>query len=501
VPRLSVLQEILVIKTFKAKIWDLLKEKEVSLALLYDREGRILWHKGRSLVGKTIAEGEGFCKSYIHQSLENGGGIHQEDVVVASTQDELSRSAQRLFVRSVVIQPIDKDFFLYIDSGTKKYFNELERELFKMLGELLGETIRNIKKSEQSVDGISGNSRLIQNIRKLVLNYSLEDDPVLLVGETGVGKSHIAELIHKYSGRTGKFVVVDVPTINENLFESEIFGHKRGSFTGAMADKKGLVAEAEEGTLFLDEISEVPVSFQAKLLRLIETRKYRVLGETVEREADVRIVAATNRNLAEAIDKKEFREDLYYRLNVLGIEIPPLRQRREDIEVIVKENQKYLKGKEVGEGFWQTVTRHDWPGNFRELFSVLKRAGIMADSPLTGKDIQAIIDEQRRDRQVKKGDERMEQVRRELDEGKNFWAVVWERFINRDLNRDEVREILEEAYGRCGSKLKNLAEMLHVEEADVKKFVAILHKYDIHPAHSSTGTRAYRSFRGIGSPR
>jgi len=347
---------------------------------------------------------------------------------------------------------------------------------------LLGETIQNIRASEVNIDGISGDSPQVHKLRKLVLNYSLEDDPVLLMGETGVGKTHIAELIHKYSGRSGKFVVVDVPTVNENLFESEIFGHKKGSFTGAVADKKGLVTEADGGTLFFDEISEVPVSFQAKLLRFIETKRYRVLGETVEKTADVRILAATNKNLPEAIEKGEFRQDLYYRLNILGIQIPPLRERRDDIKAIILENLVLLKGKEIGKGFWEIVSRYDWPGNFRELFSVLKRAGILCDGPIGGRDIETIIHEADERTQPSGESDKMLVLQGEIDGGKNFWDTVWQAFLDRDLNREEVKDFLKGHFGGCDSRLKKLAEKLNIEESDFKKFVAVLHKYKIHPA-------------------
>ncbi|MCP5047052.1 MAG: sigma-54-dependent Fis family transcriptional regulator, partial [bacterium] len=210
-------------------------------------------------------------------------------------------------------------------------------------------------------------------------------------GETGTGKSHIVQLIHHYSGRTGNFKIIHTPGIPENLFESEMFGHKKGAFTGADTEKKGLVEEAAGGTLFIDEITEISVSKQAKLLRFIESGKYTPLGGTKEHEVDVRVVAATNRNLKDTIVDKTFREDLYYRLNVFNIHLPPLRERKEDLRDLVMEKKEYLKGKKIGSGFWEAIYQHHWPGNVRELFSLLKRAGVHQRDVLTGKDIKGII--------------------------------------------------------------------------------------------------------------
>ncbi len=171
------------------------------------------------------------------------------------------------------------------------------------MGELLSDSIALIRNREDDVGGITGESDIAENIKDIVLKYSLEDNPILLLGETGVGKSHAAELIHKFSGRKGKFITAYLPAIQESLFESEMFGHKKGSFTGAIADKRGLIDEAKGGTIFLDEISEIPISFQTKLLRFIETKKYYRLGESVEQKTDVRIVAATNKELDNRLNK------------------------------------------------------------------------------------------------------------------------------------------------------------------------------------------------------
>ncbi|MCP4157831.1 MAG: sigma-54 factor interaction domain-containing protein, partial [bacterium] len=257
--------------------------------------------------GKSIRIGEEFCKSLILKSMESDNAIEQDNIYISLAGNGISESAERLRIKSVYIQPLEGDFFLYVDSGTQVNLNDGERNLLRMMSGFLTDAIRKIKKSEEGVGGITGQSDAIKKIRDLALKFSLEEDCVLILGETGVGKSHLAELLHIYSGRKGNFVVADVTTINENLFESVIFGHRRGSFTGALDDRLGLIDEADEGTLFFDEIAEVPVSFQAKLLRFIETKKYRVLGNPTELTANVRILAATNRDLKQLIREKLFR--------------------------------------------------------------------------------------------------------------------------------------------------------------------------------------------------
>jgi len=468
------------IESIKTKLWNLLKEKEVSLAMLYDKKGRILWHRGRKIKGKTIHEGEGFSKSSIEKTIHSGDPIEQEDVIITLSGDGLPLSARILYVKSLIILPVDPHIFLYIDSGIKESFSRSDCEVFKVMGQLLGEMIEQIKKDQTDIGGISGSSEAIQKIRDQVVKYSLEEEPVLLAGETGVGKNHVAELIHRFSGRKGPFAVVHTPSIPETLLESELFGHKKGAFTGAGENKKGMVQEAERGTLFFDEIAEIPSSFQAKLLQLIDTKKYRMLGDTKEMKADVRIVAASNRNLQEEIKQKRFRQDLYYRLNVLPIEIPPLRERKEDIQAIVKEYEKYLRGKKIGPGFWEKVFNHSWPGNVRELIHVLKRAGIQLDGPVIGKEIETIIKNFDTEEDVQPG-QFIDEVRQAVNAGKSFWDTAWKYFLNRDVSRREIRTLLEKYFIENHKNLKAMSRCLNIEEKDYPRFISVLHKYDIHP--------------------
>lgn len=463
------------IESIKNKLWEILKEKRISLSMIYDSSGEVLWYRGRRLRSKTIKDGQEFCKSYILQSMQNGKAVAQENVTINLSGDGLSESAERLKIKSIMILPMDRDFFLYVDSGTQFTLDHSEKELIRMLGSLLTEAIQKIRKNQEGSGGISGQSDAIKQVRNMALKFALEEDCILLLGETGVGKSHMAETIHNYSGRKGSFVVADTTTINESLFESVIFGHKKGSFTGAVDNRRGLVSEAEEGTLFLDEISEVPLSFQAKLLRFIETKKYRVLGDPVEKISDVRIVAATNRDLKQLINEKKFREDLYYRLNILVLTIPPLRDRKKDINVVVRENFRFLKGKDTGEGFWDAILDYHWPGNYRELFTVLKRAGILCDSPITGKDIADMIDKSEITPPDSTETNNIETAWNRLEAGKNFWETVKEPFLDRELNRGEVKTIITRALKKSDGSYINAMEYLNLDRSEYKKFMKFIH--------------------------
>lgn len=475
------------IEAIKTRLWGILKKKKISLAMIYSRDGEVLWHRGRRIRSRRIEEGEEFCKSYIIQSMQDGKAVDRENVYITLSGDGLSESAERLRIKSILILPVDPDFFLYVDSGTQMTLEEKERAMIRMLANLLTEAIQKIKRQSDSAAGISGQSDAIKRVRDMALKFSLEEDSVLILGETGVGKSRLAEFIHYSSGRSGSFIVCDTTTINENLFESVIFGHKKGSFTGACEDRRGLVDEADQGTLFLDEIAEVPITFQAKLLRFIETKKYRVLGDPVERTSDVRILAATNKDLKQLIVEKEFREDLFYRLNILVITIPPLRDRVEDIAVVVNENLKFLKGKETGTGFWEAINRYQWPGNYRELFAVLKRGGILCDSPISGNDIEALLDNSHIDGNINGNIDgniagnnstpagNVEPVWQKLENGEDFWEVVKEPFLARELNRGEVKAIIARALAKAEGSYVNAMEYLNLDRAQYKKFMKFIH--------------------------
>ncbi len=235
-------------------------------------------------------------------------------------------------------------------------------------------------------DSIIGSSKSLHDAISLAQKAAPTDATVLLLGETGTGKEVFAQAIHNSSSRAGKpFMALNCSSFSKELLESEIFGHTAGAFTGALKDKKGLVEEAGSGTLFLDEIGEMPFELQSKFLRFLETSEFIKVGDTNTIKVDVRFVAATNRDLQQDVKALKFREDLFYRLNVFTILLPPLRERKEDIPALAGYFIKIFSAKTnpmvqtMSKDFLQHLQQHDWKGNIRELKNVIERAVILAD--------------------------------------------------------------------------------------------------------------------------
>ncbi len=235
-----------------------------------------------------------------------------------------------------------------------------------------------------SFKGIVGKSPYMFEIFSLVEKISKFFSSILVTGETGTGKELIAHAIHELSTRSDKeLVICDCVSIPENLFESELFGYKKGAFTGALANKQGLFEAAHKGIIFLDEIGEIPLTVQAKLLRVLESHQFRPLGSNETKEVDVKVIAATNRDLSECLKDNTFREDLFHRLNKVEIHLPPLRERKEDIPLLVrhflenlsKKVNKKIKG--ISMKVQKLFSKYNWPGNVRELKNVLERAALV----------------------------------------------------------------------------------------------------------------------------
>lgn len=236
-------------------------------------------------------------------------------------------------------------------------------------------------------EGIVGKSRPMQDIFSTINSISGTNSTVLILGESGTGKELIARAIHQRSQRsTMPFVVINCAAIPEHLLESELFGHKRGSFTGAIADKRGLFEEADGGTVFLDEVGDIPPSIQVKLLRVLQEGEVRPVGEVDSSHVDVRLVAATNLNLLQAVDEGRFREDLYYRLNVIVIQLPALRDRLDDVPLLAYHFLQKCAGKlgktvdKISIDALQALQNYSWVGNVRELENIIERAVVLATS-------------------------------------------------------------------------------------------------------------------------
>src|SRR4029450_5166044 len=254
-------------------------------------------------------------------------------------------------------------------------------------------------RSELKFDQIVGDSPALRKVLELVETVAPNDSTVLLLGETGTGKELIARALHDHSRRQARtFVKLNCAAIPTGLFESELFGHEKGAFTGAISQKLGRLELADQGTLFLDEVGDVPLEIQPKLLRALQDREFERLGSTRTKKVDIRLVAATNRDLEKMIADREFRSDLFYRLNVFPIRIPPLRERREDIPVLARsfaqtfaqQMQKPIEN--IPAATMKALTEWDWPGNVRELANFIERAVILT----RGKSLEAPLAELRK---------------------------------------------------------------------------------------------------------
>jgi DNA-binding NtrC family response regulator len=242
---------------------------------------------------------------------------------------------------------------------------------------------------EEHQDSIVGKSDAMQQVFKMVGRVSHSDAPVMITGESGSGKELVARAIHHYSQRSSKsFVAINCAAIPDQLLESELFGHEKGAFTGASALRVGRFEQCHGGSLFLDEIGDMPLPLQSKILRVLQDGQYSRVGGNETLKSDVRIITATNRNLEQEVAEKRFREDLFYRLNVVRIQLPPLRQRTEDIRLLAEyflrkvANQKHLPQLKLSEEAVRVLENHSWPGNVRELENTIQRACVLASSEL-----------------------------------------------------------------------------------------------------------------------
>ena len=319
------------------------------------------------------------------------------------------------------------------------------------------------------LENMVGASAAMQNVYRLVAKCAPTNSTVLLQGESGTGKELVARAIHYNSLRREKpFVPVDCNSLTESLLESELFGHVKGSFTGAISNKRGLFEVADGGTLFLDEIGNISLATQAKLLRVIQEREFKAVGDTRTQSTDIRMIAATNKDLKAMVAEETFRDDLFYRINIFPIRVPPLRERREDIPALAyhflnaftKELGKKLTG--FSDGAMNVLVNHDWPGNVRELENTVHRAAILATDPVIRKaHLASVIDVSRLDPDVP----------RTGDELKRIKKAARERSVE-DIEKLFVLEALK----RNGWNVTRSAEETGMQRAN---FQALMKKHQI----------------------
>jgi DNA-binding NtrC family response regulator len=413
-----------------------------------------------------VLKGEGFSVTAISDSLEASKALRREefDLMVTDLKmkglrglDLLEEAKKRAPLTPVIIitafgtiesaiKAMKMGAYDYI---TKPFqIEELLLTVKKALeNRLLKKEVVRLKKEVETryhFHQLIGKSPSMQKIYELVERISDSTSSVLITGESGTGKELVAKAIH-YNGirKEGAFIAVNCAAIPETLLESELFGYKKGAFTDAKIDKKGLIFEAHEGTLFLDEITEMPYTLQAKLLRVIEEKEIRPLGDTNSYPIDVRIISTTNRNIQSLIDEGKFREDLYYRLKVIDIELSPLRERKEDIPLLVQHFinhfnhhlKKDISG--LSEDALKLLLNYSWPGNVRELENMIERGiNLSRHEMILPEDLPASI--------FQKTDEKL------------FTKALQEKLTLEQLEREYIKRVLVEVGGNKSKAAERL---------------------------------------------
>jgi transcriptional regulator with PAS, ATPase and Fis domain len=335
-----------------------------------------------------------------------------------------------------------------------------------------------------------GTSPSMVDLRDEIGRVARSDAKVLITGESGVGKELVAHSIHRHSARAQRPMgAVNCAGLSETLLESELFGHVKGAFTGAYRDKQGKLEMADGGTIFLDEIGEMTLRMQSLLLRFMETGELQKVGtDRVTMRVNVRVVAATNRNLRDMIGQGAFREDLYYRLNVIHLTVPALRDRRQDIPALL---DHFVAQFSRENGWTKTIsaeaaallTNYAWPGNVRELRNVIERLIVSAQAdvirpehlPLEIQTHRTIGSRPRRERRKTVADELM---RRLLNERESFWTLVYPLYMRRDITRGDIRDLVRKGLEEARGSYKIVARLFNMEESEYKRFLNFLRKHD-----------------------
>jgi len=335
-----------------------------------------------------------------------------------------------------------------------------------------------------------GRSPAMIALQEEIQRVAVSDAKILITGESGVGKELVALSVHSKSARsTQPFITVNCAGLPETLLESELFGHVKGSFTGAYRDKPGMLEKADEGSIFLDEIGEMSLRMQGMLLRFLETGELQKVGaDRVGRRIDVRMIAATNRALPEMVAQGQFREDLYYRINVINIHVPPLRERREDIPLLVDhffENMDRANGNRpsVTPEAYVALAEYPWPGNVRELANVIERILVSnSGSEISSDDIPIEIRTQRnislRPKRERRRTVADDLLRRMITKRESFWTTVYPLYMQREITRGNLRELVSKGLEEAKGNYKIVTKLFNMEPSDYKRFLNFLRKHE-----------------------
>ena len=336
-----------------------------------------------------------------------------------------------------------------------------------------------------------GTSGVIAELSQEIDRIARSDAKVLVTGESGVGKELVAHAIHQRSPRSGRpMVAVNCAGLPETLLESELFGHVKGSFTGAYRDKQGKLEMADRGSIFLDEIGEMTLRMQGLLLRFMETGELQKVGaDRIAGRVNVRVIAATNRNLRDMITEGTFREDLFYRLNVIHLVVPPLRERREDIPSLIdyfmnrftRNNGHPVKF--VSPEASKLLCEYSWPGNVRELENVIERLVVTGRSesvmpenlPMEIRSQQTIGLRPKRERRRTVADDLYKKL---VEERESFWTVVYPLYMQREITRGNVRDLVRKGLEDARGNYKIVSKLFNMESRDYKRFLNFLRKHD-----------------------
>jgi transcriptional regulator with GAF, ATPase, and Fis domain len=336
-----------------------------------------------------------------------------------------------------------------------------------------------------------GSSPAMVDLKAEIERVARSDAKVLITGESGSGKELVAQAIHAHSARAERpFVAVNCAGLPETLLESELFGHVKGSFTGAYRDKLGKLEMADQGTMFLDEIGEMTLRMQGLLLRFLETGELQKVGaDRVVGRVDVRVVAATNRNLRDMIGQGSFREDLFYRLNVIHLLVPPLRDRKEDIPVLANHFlAHFTRGgiyvpRSISPEAMTALTSYSWQGNVRELENVVERLAVTGNNevieleqlPPEIRERQSVPARPQRERRRTVADDLYKKL---VEERQSFWGVVYPLYMQREITRANVREVVRKGLEEARGNYKIVARLFNMDNGDYKRFLNFLRKHD-----------------------